>query len=75
MTYGEFWFAIKMSMRMVDGKWIVYKPLKEEPKRMSREEASKYYGQKLKNYFETTYKKELENKISRRLDYDLKEKE
>lgn len=37
---------------MIDGKWTVYKPLQNMPRQMNRKEASKYYNNKLNNYWQ-----------------------
>lgn len=57
MTYGEYWVSIKMSMQLVDGKWVFQKPTKNMPSRMDRDEASKYYNKKFNDYWNKNYKK------------------
>lgn len=57
MTYGEYWISIKMSMQLVDGKWVFDKPAKNMPNRMSRKEAGKYYNKKLNDYWLKYYQK------------------
>ena len=52
ITYCEFVISIKMSMQMIDGKWTVYKPLQNMPRQMNRIEATKYYNNKLHNYWQ-----------------------
>ena len=48
-TYGECIMDEIMSIRMIDGEFRTTLHIKEKPKRLSREEALKYYTQKLRN--------------------------
>ncbi len=53
MTYGEYYYLIKYDMRLKDGLWVTNKPRVTIPSKMSREEATKYYKNKLNNYWKT----------------------
>lgn len=48
-TYGECVMEEIFSIKMIDGKFHTTLHIKEKPKRLSREEALKYYTQKLRN--------------------------
>ena len=52
MTYGEYHYAVKYDMRLVNGDWVVSKPNISIPNKMSKEEASIYYNKKFKAYWE-----------------------
>ena len=51
MTYGEYHYFIKYSMKMQEGVWVVQKPKKHVPVKMSKEVAAKYYTEKLNKYW------------------------
>ncbi len=53
MTYGEYWVAIKLSMKMIDGQWIVEKPLNTIPKQMNKKDASDYYNNKIREFWDS----------------------
>ena len=55
LTYGEYWVHIKWSMKMIDGIWILDKPNVSQPTQMNREDATIYYTQKIKAYWEKDY--------------------
>ena len=54
MTYGEYYYLLKSDMRLVNGNWVARKPNAVIPPRMSRKQASVYYAEKFKKYWETT---------------------
>ena len=51
MTYGEYNYLVKYDMKLVDGSWITKPPNMKTPLKMSKEEASKYYTLKFKDYW------------------------
>jgi len=52
MTYGEYHYAVKYDMRLVNGEWVVNKPNITIPNKMSKEDASAYYTKKFREYWE-----------------------
>ncbi len=52
MTYGEYHYLIKYDMKLVNGSWVAKKPHNTIPSKMTKEEASLYYKQKLNKYWE-----------------------
>ena len=52
MTYGEYNYLVKESMKLKNGVWIANKPAMSVPARISRSEASAYYTLKFKKYWE-----------------------
>ena len=51
MTYGEYYYLLKYDMKLVNGIWVAKKPLLKIPEKMSKEEASTYYREKLREYW------------------------
>ena len=57
ITYGEAWFNFKKKLNSLEHKFDEKIEVMEHKKRMSRKEASKYYGRKFKKYFKKEKKK------------------
>ena len=53
MTYGEYYYLVKYDMQLINGEWISKPPYTKIPKRMSKDEASKYYTLKFKKYWDS----------------------
>jgi len=53
MTYGEYYYLIKYDMRLVNGVWVATKPRVTIPTRMKRQEALRYYTDKLNEYWDS----------------------
>jgi hypothetical protein len=51
MTYGEYHYAVKYDMRLVNGEWVVNKPNITIPNKMSKEDAGIYYTNKFREYW------------------------
>ena len=59
MTYGEYHYLVKYDMKLINGTWVAKKPHNTIPSKMTKEDASVYYTQKLNKYWENnTEKKE-----------------
>jgi hypothetical protein len=52
-TYGECIMDEIMSIQMIDGEFMTALHIKNKPKRLSREEALRYYTHKLRNVWES----------------------
>lgn len=52
-TYGECAHAEVLSVRMIEGQFVSTLHIKDKPKRLSREQALRYYTQKLRHYYAT----------------------
>lgn len=51
MTYGEYYYLVKYDMKLVDGSWIAKPPNMKVPIRMPKAEASVYYTNKFREYW------------------------
>jgi hypothetical protein len=51
MTYGECCIAEQDSMILRDGEWVKTVHILKKPQRMVREDADKYYTNKIRDYF------------------------
>lgn len=63
-TYGEAHIKVKRSMRMIAGRWVSIKMPAHLPQ-MSKEDAGRYYNEKLNEYWHTMLKDEIPEKIKR----------
>ncbi len=51
LTYGEAHTREKESLSLINGEWVQTVHIIKKPQRMSREDANKYYTNKIRNYF------------------------
>ncbi len=51
MTYGEYYYLLKYDMKLVNGNWISNPPKIKIPAKMSKEKATIYYTNKLREYW------------------------
>lgn len=51
-TYGECAHAEVLSIRMIKGQFVSTLHIKDKPKRLSREQALRYYTQKLRHQWD-----------------------